>query len=130
MGEVHDLHYLLAVRVRIFPAGPGPVLVNKAIVVTVQERTRSRFENIVVVVVNAEELTDKITRPHSQSLRKAFDIVTIEYRARRFAAIRAGQAIKSLEHRVVRGVENLVYSPRIFLLQAGQELPVFRTLVF
>lgn len=125
VSEVQYLYHLPAVRMRIFPAGTGPVVIHAAMIIGEKKGTGWPDHDIVAVLIDTKVFCNKGGRPHTQALSQAFDISLIEYRARGLAAVGAMQAIGSSKNLLMKVVNGIVELAAVGFLQRVQKLPVF-----
>ena len=126
MGQLHDLDHFFSIGMRILAARFRAIVVDLAHVIIHKKRTRRRFENIIAVFVNTQILFNELARLQTQTFREPVNIILIEYRTGRFAAICAGQAIDFLKHVLMGGMKSVVNFPAVLLFQASQEFLVLR----
>lgn len=124
IGQVQKLKHLLPVGMGIFVARTRTILVHRAEVLFVQERTRSCLQHVVVVFIDSKVSFDEDRRTEAKYFCKALYVVLIKNRTGRLAAIGAGAAIDFFEDFFMELMERRIQAPRVNLLQGIQNFPV------
>lgn len=101
------------------------VVVNKAIVVTIEERAGRRFQYIIAIFVYAQILPNEITGLHAKCFRGTLDVIGIKNRTGGLAAIGALQAIHFLEYLFMHTMEVGIHATDVLLFQRQEEFSVF-----
>jgi len=105
------------------------VLVDVAIIVVAQERTRGRFENKVAIFIDPEVLFLKISRSHTQPLCESFDVSLIKDRAGGLATVGALEAISFGEDVIVQSMEGIIHLTGIHFFETREEFPILGLLI-
>ena len=106
--EAQNLVLLDAVRMRVFPAGFGPNVINRTVVVRPQEGAWQGLQDPVLVFIYPEVLRFKRCRLHAQMLGDTLSVAVRPKRARRLAAVGAVEAIDFLKGLVVQVVHHRI----------------------
>jgi len=110
--ESQDLVLLDAVRVGVFPAGFGPNVIDRTVVVRPQEGARQGLQDPVLIFIYPEVLRFKRSRSHAQMFRHALSVAVGPQRARGLAAIGAVEAIDFLKGLVMQVVHHRIQVAR------------------
>ena len=109
LGDAQNLPHVFAIGVWKFPTGLRTFAVNPAcICLHFKERTRSGLQNPVAVCISLQVSAGKVADFHSQVLCDANDVALLENGTGCFAAVRAGEAINSVERCVVSCVKLII----------------------
>lgn len=93
--------HIASVCVGVFAAGFRSYLINAAVIICSEKRAGEQLQYLIAVLVGPEVLFGKRCGTHPQVLRNYPHIFMGEERARRFAAIRAFEAIGTRKYFIV-----------------------------
>jgi hypothetical protein len=99
--QIQDLMKVLAVGMRVLPAGARTYFVNGAVVITSQKRARGGVEYVIAIGVEMQVLLDQFGRAQAQMLGNPVNVDIPENGTGGFAAIGAGKAIDFREGLIV-----------------------------
>ena len=109
----------------IFAAGFWPVLINTAIVFSIEKRTGGGFQHVIQVIIHPQIFFNKISRSHTQRSCNPLNVILIKNRAGRLATIGALETIGLLKYGMVNHMKHLIHLSGILLLQPREEFLVF-----
>ena len=91
--QIQDLVEVLAIGMRVLPAGSRPRLVDGAVIITSQKRAGSCIKYVIAIGVEMQILLDQFRWAQTQMLGNPVNVDIPENGTGGFAAIGAGEAI-------------------------------------